>query len=149
MTQPKDLLKGLLLFLGNAPTSPSREELSEFLHEDVQWTFFADFGIINTGKGTSEVKDDGFKGIDACAAGLSMIFSKLYNPLRFKYQFHNFFGDQEFAAARYRVIAETAWGNKYENEYVLVARARDGHIAELWEYLDTLRADRQLNIAEK
>ncbi|NRF71348.1 nuclear transport factor 2 family protein [Aquincola sp. S2] len=33
----------------------------------------------------------------------------------------------------------TATGETYENEYMLVVRGRDGKIAEVFEYLDTLK----------
>jgi ketosteroid isomerase-like protein len=135
MTTPKDLLKQLLLFLGTAPTRPSKAELTKFLHDDVAWTF-----PIGAGRGVGGTHN----GIDAVAKLLSAIFTKVYNSESFEYQFHGFFGDSEFAAAHYCVKAETAWGATYENEYALLVRVRDGRISELWEYLDTAHADDQM-----
>jgi hypothetical protein len=131
---PQQLLEELLLFIESAPTSHSRESLSKYLHEDIRWTF-----PVGCPPGVCGIH----KGIGAVSDLLVQIFTEIYNADRFKYEFNEFFGNDEFAAARYRVIAEFANGSTYENDYALMARVREGKISELWEFLDTLSASQQ------
>ena len=49
-------------------------------------------------------------------------------------------GERDSSLARFTVRSTVgATGEAYENEYVLLVRGRDGKIAEVIEYLDTLK----------
>lgn len=133
---PKQLLKQLLVLIETTRSNLSREKFSEILHEDVRWTFPVGAGPVVGGV---------HEGLDAAVNLLSAIFSDIYNPDCFQYEFHSFFGDNQYAAARYRVNAESATGEPYENDYALLAHIQNGKISELWEFVDTLAALKQLH----
>ncbi len=47
--------------------------------------------------------------------------------------------DRHDVAAQFTLSARLANGQPYENRYFFRFRIDDGRIAEVWEYLDTLR----------
>lgn len=134
------LLRRLFEYVETAPKNPLNTELSAFMHNDIKWTFPKSSGGFLSGT---------HEGLGAIATLLSVIFSKVYNSQKFKFEIQHVFGNDEFSAARYRVIAESAKGLAYENDYALLAQIKDGKIIALWEYLDTYSAGEQLQLGKK
>jgi ketosteroid isomerase-like protein len=109
---------------------PDPEALRDMLDENVAFTLFAPNGKTNVGR-------------DRILRGLAREFETFYRREAFTLEVLTVFGDDEFAAARFQITADTAMG-PYRNNYSIIARFAAGRLVEAWEYTDTLSARDQL-----
>lgn len=111
-------------------TIPDFDALERLLHPDVSVTVYMPSGRRNTGR-------------ERILRGLRREFHSFYRPKAFQLQVLEAFGDDERAAARFTITADTARG-PYFNNYAIVARFAGGLLVEAWEYVDSASAARQL-----
>ncbi|PVG80617.1 nuclear transport factor 2 family protein [Nocardioides gansuensis] len=107
------------------------EAMQQLYAEDISWTLPTSLGRIG---GTHEGKDAviAFNKISLAAYDKSAgTHVEIHDELN---------GEGDSSLARFTVRSTVrATGEGYENEYVLLVRARDGKITEVVEYLDTLK----------
>ncbi|MCP4226738.1 MAG: nuclear transport factor 2 family protein [Actinomycetia bacterium] len=110
----------------------SADAIAELLTEDCQWIPPA----------TAEL--DPVVGREAVAEQFSGALVRAMFDLSqpFKLDVHRMVVDGPTAVVQQRLSATAANGNRYENEYCWVYHCRDGKIAHMEEYADTLLAAR-------
>jgi hypothetical protein len=110
-----------------ARTAGDRARLIELLADDVCWQVPACFAdrAPSTGR-------------DAIATQLAARGAGVYDPATFEITARCVIADGETAVVRHRLTAMTLAGVPYDNEYCWVFTCRDGRIARLEEYTDTL-----------
>jgi hypothetical protein len=110
-----------------ARISGDRARLIELLADDVCWQVPACFADRAPPTGR-----------DAIATQLAGRGAGVYDPATFEITPRCIIADGDTAAARHRLTAMTLAGVPYDNEYCWVFTCRDGRIARLEEYTDTL-----------
>jgi ketosteroid isomerase-like protein len=84
-----------------------------------------------------------FEGRDAVAKALSGgVTGTLFDMSTLRRDVHKVIVDGDTASVQQRLSATTLQGREYVNEYCWVYTCRDGKIAKLEEYADTLHAAR-------
>ncbi|MFE7721374.1 nuclear transport factor 2 family protein [Nocardia rhizosphaerihabitans] len=110
--------------LGDVPA------MQQLYADDIRWTLPVTLGRIG---GTHDGKD-------AVVKFNKISLGPYSNSAGMEVDIHHEFGDGEFSVARFTCRSTvSATDEEYVNEYVLVVRGRDGKIAEVVEYLDTLK----------
>ena len=110
------------------------EAMGELFHEDVRWTLYS-------GK---EHPGGLYQGKDEVMALVRFVFSEAYVPESVRTSPHMAFAEADLGVVRFLLQAQSTGGSSYENEYAIIIRARDGRVAEVWAYTDTLYAAQQL-----
>lgn len=91
-----------------------------------------------------------FVGRDAVAAALGGgVSGTLFEPGTIRRDVHKMVVEGDTAVVQQRLSATTKQGEQYVNEYCWVYTCRDGKIAKLEEYADTLYAGRVLGSVPK
>jgi uncharacterized protein len=94
------------------------------LSEDVTWTFFGSHVFARTFRGKREIQRDLLEPI------LDVVDS-------FRFQIEQIVAQGDRVVVEGRGHAPTKSGGRYDNQYCIIVRVRDGMIAEIREYLDT------------
>jgi ketosteroid isomerase-like protein len=90
-----------------------------------------------------------FEGRDAVAKALGGgVTATLFDPATIRRDVHKVVVDGDTAVVQQRLSATTRQGREYVNEYCWVYTCRDGRIARLDEYADTLHAARIFGTVE-
>ena len=84
----------------------------------------------------------GFKGAETIAAFIAVEMRRLFLDVRI--DFRGFYADGPIVVVEERMTASLPNGGRYENDYCSVFECRDGRIARVREYMDTLNGYRQL-----
>ena len=85
------------------------------------------------------------KGRDAVAAALGGdALAEVFDVNTFKVTVHRTLADGPTAVVQQSLSAKTKAGDLYENEYCWIYHCRDGKIARIEDYADTLKAARIL-----
>ena len=84
----------------------------------------------------------GFKGAETIAEFVAVAMWRLF--LDAKIDFRGIYADGPIVIVEERMIASLPYGGRYENEYCFVFECRNGKIARVREYMDTLGGYRQL-----
>lgn len=79
---------------------------------------------------------------DVCAFN-NAVFNKIYRPGEMQVDILDEIGDMEASAVRFIVHARTRRGQKYDVEYILLAKTRGGLVSEIVEFTDTLASAEQ------
>ncbi len=83
------------------------------------------------------------KGRDAVAAALGgETLSQVFDVNSFQVKVHRMIVDGDIAVVQQAVSAKMLSGDQYDNEYCWIYHCRDGKIARMEEYVDTLKAAR-------
>jgi ketosteroid isomerase-like protein len=82
-------------------------------------------------------------GADAVIAFNRAVFDKFYEPGSVTVEIHDELGDESSSVVRFDFAATTRREHRYEVEYVLFAKTRDGAIVEVIELLDTHASNEQ------
>ena len=127
MKESVELVRGLVEAFGNP------EQMMTFLAEDVVWSLPDSVPVVG---GTKHGKAD-------VATMMASIFGEIYDPASVRVSIHSAFGDGAQVALRFNLQAGATFGPSYNNEYCLFATVADGVVTEVWEYLDSLSAQRQ------
>ena len=67
---------------------------------------------------------------------------KLFDMKTFRLTIHRILADGDTAVVQHAISAKSKEGEQYDNEYCWVYQCRDGKIAKIEEYADTLKAAR-------
>ena len=67
---------------------------------------------------------------------------KLFDMKTFRLTIHRILADGDTAVVQHAISAKSKDGEQYDNEYCWVYQCRDGKIAKIEEYADTLKAAR-------
>jgi ketosteroid isomerase-like protein len=107
--------------------------IEALLHEDATWWITPTTGMLGTPA----------TGRDKIIADMRVIFGTLYADARVN--IHDVIEQDDRAAARITLHATALFADRrpYTNEYCLWIRARDGKIAQVWEYLDVAQSTAQ------
>jgi ketosteroid isomerase-like protein len=85
------------------------------------------------------------RGRDGILHELKTYFPQLYKPGTVKITVEHMIAEGDYVACRFILAATTARkGEAYENFYNFYYRCRDGRVAEYWEYVDSLYAEKLL-----
>ena len=84
----------------------------------------------------------GFKGAEAIATFIAKDMRRLF--LDVKIDFRGVYADGPIVVVEERMTASLPRGGRYENDYCFVFECREGRIARVREYMDTLNSYRQL-----
>ena len=84
-------------------------------------------------------------GADAVVAFNRAVFTKFYEPGSVTVDIHDEIGDEPASFVRFDFHATSRRGHRYDVEYGLSARTRDGRIIEVVELLDTYASNEQHN----
>jgi ketosteroid isomerase-like protein len=76
-------------------------------------------------------------GKPAVSKMLTGILTDFYDESTIDPEVHMLFGTDEHATAVFTMRASTAWGEPYENDYIITVKCKDGRIVEVFEVLDT------------
>jgi len=121
-------------YYATLPTG-DREKLAALFAEDIEWLPPEAAGL------------GPFKGRDAVAAELGGDTPKrIFRMRTFKLTIHHMTVEGDTAVVQQAISAQTRDDKQYENEYCWVYTCRDGQIARIVEYADTLKASRILPI---
>ena len=83
------------------------------------------------------------KGRDAVAAALGgEAVSQIFDVNSIQIKVHRMIVDGDVAVVQQAVSAKTLGGDQFDNEYCWIYHCRDGKIARIEEYVDTLKAAR-------
>jgi ketosteroid isomerase-like protein len=117
--------------------SRDAERIARLFTDDVEW-------IAPQANGTAAAFKNpaGFKGAEAIAAFIAKDMRRLF--LDVKIDFRGFYADGPIVVVEERMTANLPDGARYENDYCFVFECRDGKIARVREYMDTLNGYRQL-----
>ena len=108
-----------------------RDKLASLLTEDVVWY----------PPGSAPLEP--IKGRDAVAAELGGDTPKrMFDMKTFRLTVRRILADGDTAVVQHSISAKTREGEQYDNEYCWVYQCRDGKIAKVEEYVDTLKAAR-------
>ena len=112
-----------------ARAANDRGQIVEVLTDDAEWypPASAGFGL--------------FQGLDAVADALTGgAAGRWFDQSTVRRTVHRLIAEDDIAVALQQLNATTRKGAAYENQYCWVYRCRDGKIARLDEYVDTLHA---------
>lgn len=112
-----------------ARAANNRAEVVELLTEDAEWRPPASAGF-----GPFRGRDTVADALTGGAAG------RLFDQSTVKRTVHRLIVEDDVAVALQQLNATTRKGAAYENQYCWVYSCRDGRIARLDEYVDTLHA---------
>jgi uncharacterized protein (TIGR02246 family) len=85
-----------------------------------------------------------FEGREAVAKALGGVSGSIFDPATVKRDVRKVIVDGDTAVVQQRLTATTQKGKEYANEYCWVYTCRDGKVALLEEYADTLYASKIL-----
>ena len=123
-TEPKQVIQTYL----DALVSGDIEGVRNSFAEDATWTIHGRLPIAGTKRGRSAIIDD----------FLVNVMGSLFVPGSHQFTFTTMLAEGDVVALEWRVVAKTASGDPYDNEYVGMFVVRDGLIQEVREYCDTL-----------
>jgi ketosteroid isomerase-like protein len=104
--------------------------MQQLYADDICWTLPVSLGRIG---GTHEGKD-------AVIAFNKASLGPYCKSPGIEVEIHDEIGEGDLSMARFTCRATVATTDEtYENEYMLLVRRRDGKVAEVFEYLDTLK----------
>ena len=87
------------------------------------------------------------KGRDAVTAALrGEAVSQVFDVNSFQVKVHRMIVDGDIAVVQHAVSAKTLGGDQYDNEYCWIYHCRDGKIARMEEYVDTLKVARLMKL---
>jgi hypothetical protein len=111
--------------------------IASFFEDDAEW-------IAPQANGTAVAfgGEAGFKGAETIAAFIADVMRRLF--LDVKIDFRGFYADGPIVIVEERMTANLPYGGRYENDYCFVFECRNGKIARVREYMDTLNGYRQL-----
>ena len=117
--------------------SRDAERIAAFFEEDAEW-------IAPQANGTARAfnAQAGFKGASKIAEFIAAVMRQLF--LDVKIDFRGFYADGATVVVEERMTANLPYGGRYENDYCFVFECRNGKIARVREYMDTLNGYRQL-----
>lgn len=116
-----------------AAATGDRDKLAEMLTEDVVWTPAE----------TVPIKaQQGRRVVSSIVSGRGR--ENMFDMDTFSLTVHRKVVDGDTAIVLQAISAKTVKGNQYDNEYCWVYTCRDGQIAAITEYVDTLKASRVL-----
>lgn len=110
------------------------EAIREAFAPDATWTIHGELPISGKWEGRDRIVD-GF---------LREVAGALFEPGSQTFEFPTLLADGDTVALEWRVQARTAAGRPYDNAYCGIFEVRDGRIAAVREYLDSLYAARTL-----
>ena len=126
--QTEDTRKLVTTYYETLPTG-DREKLASLLTEDVYWT----------PPETAPIEP--IKGREAVAEALGGdLPAQMFDMKTFRLDIHRILADGDVAIVQHSISAKTVGGAQYDNEYCWVYHCRDGKIARIEEYADTLKA---------
>jgi ketosteroid isomerase-like protein len=70
--------------------------------------------------------------------------AEIYDVPTIQIEIRNLLADGDWVVLQYLLRCRAANGNSYEQEYVFLFEIRDGRIATIWDYYDTLQVSRQV-----
>ncbi len=106
------------------------DAMARLYDDDIRWTLPAALGPAA----------GPFEGREAVIAFNAAVWSQFYLPTGVEVDLHDELAQDDLSAARFTYRATVAsTGESYENEYMLIARARDGKVVEVFEYMDSLK----------
>ncbi len=108
-----------------------RDKLASLFTEDVEW-YPPESAPLATIKGRDAVSD---------ALG-GDVPGRIFDMKTFRVDIHRILADGAIAVVQQHLSAKTLEGVQYENEYCWIYHCRDGQIAKIEEYADTLKAAR-------
>lgn len=82
-------------------------------------------------------------GVDAVVAFNTAVFTKFYEPASVTVDIHDELGDESSSVVRFDFHAMSRRGHRYDVEYVLFAKTREGRIVDVVELLDTHASNEQ------
>jgi ketosteroid isomerase-like protein len=94
---------------------------------DATWRMLGSLPVSGTWHGPEGILD-GF---------LTRMFARLDPTAPVSQEVHRIIADGEYAVAEWTSHARSADGRDYDNDYAIVFRVSDGHIAGVTEYTDT------------
>jgi uncharacterized protein len=129
--------RALVIEAWGAFASRNAGRIAQVFTDDVEW-------IAPQANGTAAAfkSDAGFKGAEAIAAFIAKDMRRLFLDL--KIDFRGFYADGPIVVVEEHMKANLPSGGRYENDYCFVFECRDGKIARVREYMDTLSGYRQL-----
>ena len=108
-----------------------RDKLASLLTEDVIWN------------PPESAPIEPIKGRDAVTAELGGDTPRrIFDMKTFRLTVRRILADGDTAVVQHSISAKTREGEQYDNEYCWVYQCRDGKIAKIEEYVDTLKAAR-------
>lgn len=112
--------------------------MAELLTDDAEWQ-----PPVSMGVGPFRGRDDVVAALAGGAAG------KIFDLSTMKRTIRKVIADGDTAAVQQTLTATTRKGKSYENDYCWVYACRDGKVARLDEYADTLNAARIFGWVDK
>jgi len=112
-----------------ARAANNRADLVELLADDAEW-----YPPASAGFGPFQGRDTVADALTGGAAG------RLFDQATIRRTVHRLIVEDDVAVALQQLNATTRKGATYENQYCWVYSCRDGRIARLDEYVDTLHA---------
>jgi ketosteroid isomerase-like protein len=74
--------------------------------------------------------------------GIQQRAGEIYDVPTIEVEIRNLLADGDWVVLQYLMRCRAANGNAYEQEYVFLFEVRDGCIATIWDYYDTLQVSR-------
>jgi ketosteroid isomerase-like protein len=106
------------------------EKMAELYADDVVWELPSSLG---------EAAGP-HRGKDAVVAFNHQVWGEFYSPIGVEVEVHDELEQRDLSAVRFTYRAtEASTRERYENEYSVHVRVRDGKIVEIREFLDTLK----------
>jgi ketosteroid isomerase-like protein len=130
MNEPKQVVRRYL----DALVAGDMDIVRDSFTDDAVWTIHADLPIAGPWHGREQIVDE----------FLTAVGGALYEPGSVAFEFPTLIADGPVVVLEWRVQARTARGGEYANAYCGLFIVRDGRIAEVREYLDSLYAARTL-----
>jgi ketosteroid isomerase-like protein len=132
-----EAMRGLVEAVWAAFASRNAELIARHFTEDAEW-------IAPPGNGTAIAlgAPDRIVGVAAIARFIATDMHRLFVSVRA--EIRGLHADRNTAVVEMRLISPLPNGARYENDYCFVFTARDGRIARMREYMDTLTGHRQL-----
>ncbi len=128
----RDMAVKLMESLGDA------DSIAELLTDDGRW-WFSPAAAEQLG-----VDLEKEHGKEAIRMMMKKIFGEIYVPETVKVTVHGIIEEDNVAAVRFNLRAETTFNMSYENEYAMFIHTEGDKIFQVFEYLDALHAQNQL-----
>jgi ketosteroid isomerase-like protein len=128
--EPKQVLRHYL----DALVAGDLEAVRDSFAEDATWTIKADLPVAGPWHGRDQIVDD----------FLAAVMGERFEPGSHVFTFPTLLADGDTVVLEWHVSARNAAGEPYENDYCGIFVIRDGRIAAVREYLDSLYAARVL-----
>jgi ketosteroid isomerase-like protein len=127
----KDIASKLMESLGDP------DAIAELFDDDGKWWFSP---AVAESLGVDLKKEHGKEAIRMM---MKKIFGEIYVPETVNVTVHYILEEDNIAAVRFNLQAQTTFESDYENEYAMFIHTMGGKISQVYEYLDALHAQNQ------